>query len=89
MSEEPFKNREIIEMFNDVKQKLDDIVIQTTKHNGRMTTVERNQAYAAGGISVLTLIVIPMLAWAMWTLANISDIVHNSVDQAVSAYHIK
>lgn len=39
--EEPYKNREIDEKFNDIMEKLEKIEMQTTKHNGRMTRVER------------------------------------------------
>ena len=39
--ETEYSNREIDSKFNDVHEKLDLILIQTTKHNGRMTRVER------------------------------------------------
>jgi len=41
MEEEPYKNREIDEKFNDIMKELKEIKIQTTKHNGRMQKVER------------------------------------------------
>lgn len=41
MPDEPFKNREILEMFGDVKKTLGEIKEQTTKTNGRVTRLER------------------------------------------------
>lgn len=41
MSEEDYSNREIDSMFTSVHEKLDLILAQTTKHNGRLTKVER------------------------------------------------
>ena len=39
--EQPYRNREIDEKFNDIKDALTRIEIQTTKHNGRMSKLER------------------------------------------------
>lgn len=36
MSEEPYKNREIDEMFRDIDEKLDRIEAQTTATNGKV-----------------------------------------------------
>lgn len=88
MPDEPFKNREILEMFSDVKKDLKEIKVQTTMHNGRMTKVERWQAYMSGGMTVLTVIVVPILGWALWVLSNIQGQVHSAVDEALSAYEI-
>lgn len=88
MPEEPFKNREILEMFRDVKKDLETITVQTTKTNGRVTTIERWQYMFMGGIGVLTFIVVPLLAWALVTLSNIQETIHRSVDEALQAYDI-
>lgn len=88
MTEEPFKNREIVEMFGEVKTGLSKIEVQTTMHNGRMSKMEKWQAYMTGAFSVLTIVVVPLLSWALWVLANIQGQVHGAVDQALSAYNI-
>ena len=75
-------------MFGDVKKDLTDIKIQTTMHNGRMSKMELRQAHISGGMSVLILIVVPILGWALWVLANIQGQVHNAVDDALSAYNL-
>lgn len=36
-----YSNREIDHMVEDIHKKLDLILVQTTKHNGRLTKVER------------------------------------------------
>ena len=39
--EQPYANREIDEMMRDIKDSLSRIEVQTTKHNGRLSKVER------------------------------------------------
>lgn len=39
--ENPYSNRELDHKFNDIHDKLDLILVQTTKHNGRLSKVER------------------------------------------------
>lgn len=88
MPEEPFKNREILEMFGDVQRGISRIEAQTTKTNGRVNSLEKWRYISMGGISVLTTIVVPILAWALWILVNIQTQVHTAVDDALSAYNI-
>lgn len=89
MPEEPFKNREIVEMFNDLKESNKRIEDQVKVTNGRVTQLERWKYIGMGATSVLTLIVVPILAWALWVLVNIQGQVHNAVDDALSAYNIE
>lgn len=84
----PYQNREIKEMFGDVVARCTRIETQTTMHNSRMTKLEKAQAYMTGAVSVLTVIVIPILAWALLTLVNINDTIHKAVDQALSIYTV-
>lgn len=76
----------------DVRGSLARIEMQTTKHNGRMTSIERWQYMFIGGIGVLTVIVVPLLVWALSVLSNIDGRIQEStqraVDQALSAYDI-
>lgn len=88
MKEIPYKNREIDEMFSDIKESLTRIEDQTTKHNGRMSSIEKKQYIEMGAMSVITTILVPILAWALLVLVNIKETVHSSVDQALSAYNI-
>lgn len=37
------------------------ILIQTTKHNGRMSKLERWQSYVTGAVAVLTVLVLPIV----------------------------
>lgn len=46
--EAPFSNREIREMFDDIKGDLSDIKVQTTKTNGRVTSLELSRAEQDG-----------------------------------------
>lgn len=42
MTDAPYSKRELDEKFNHILAELSEIKIQTTKHNGRMSKVERN-----------------------------------------------
>jgi hypothetical protein len=93
MPEEPFRNREILEMFADVKKDLLEIFEQTSATNGSIADINRwrermNGAVAASGV-FMTVVVIPILAWSIYTLTNIDRVIHKSVDEALSAYEVK
>ena len=83
-----YTKRELDHMFGDVHSKLDLILVQTTKHNGRMTKMERWQSYIQGALAVLGIIVIPLLGWVMFRMVNIDKDIALGVDKALSAYEV-
>lgn len=68
---------------------LEKILIQTTTTNGRVTALEKWQYTSMGAVGVLSIIVVPILCWALWVLVNIQGQVHNAVDDALQAYDIE
>lgn len=52
--------------------------------NKRISRNELNIAFAQGGLAVVMIIVLPMLAWALWTLVNIPQQINETVNKAVS-----
>lgn len=88
MNDEPYRNREIDEMFGDIKGSMSRIETQTTRTNGRVTELEKWKYAGMGATGVLTAVVVPILAWALWVLVNIQTQVHQAVDDALSAYEI-
>lgn len=48
-----YSKREIDEKFKDIKDSLDRIEFQTTKHNGRLTKVERYMYTVIGAITII------------------------------------
>lgn len=86
--EQDFTNREINEMFNDIRSSMTRIENQTTKTNGRVGEMEKWRSFITGAVAVLVTLVVPILAWAIWTLANLNHIIHQTVDEALSAYDI-
>lgn len=88
MNDIPYSNREIEEKWNEITASLDRIERQTTAINGRVSKNEQWRYIMMGGITVLTTIVVPLLGWALYVLANIQVQVYKSVDQALSTYNI-
>ncbi len=76
------------EKFNDQNLVLEQIREQTTRHNGRMSSIEKWQYITMGATSVITVVIVPILAWALWVLVNIDSKVHGAVDSALAAYNI-
>lgn len=89
MPEEPFKNREILEMVTDVRGSLQRIEVQTSVTNGRVSKLENWRWFITGGMTIITVVVIPILAWALWVLINIPSQIHAGVNEALSAYDIQ
>jgi len=72
----------------DVKDSLKLILEQTTKHNGRMTKVEAWKNVMIGGLAVLTVIVLPLLGWALTQLVNVDSRVQAGTRTAIEAYNL-
>lgn len=88
MTDTPYQNREIKEMFGDMEKALGRIEAQTTATNGRVSKLENWKYFISGGMSIITVIVVPLLAWALYVLVNIQGQVHSAVDEALAAYNI-
>ena len=86
--EPDYSNREISAMFHEVKEIVTRVEDQTKKTNGRVTELEKGRWIAIGAMMVITLMIIPILSWALYTLVNIKETVHSSVDEALSAYEV-
>lgn len=73
-------------------QKADSIETQTKKTNGSVADInrwrERMNGMGAASAVFMTLIVMPILVWSIVTLVNIKETIHQSIDDALSAYEI-
>ena len=114
MSESPFKNREVKELFKAADERadafhdklmermnvfetnttdsLDRIEQQTIATNGKVADINKWRERANGaGIAVsifMSVIVMPILAWSIFTLVNVDSAIDSAVDKALSAYEI-
>lgn len=88
-SDAPFTNREIREMFKDMTEGMSRIEGQTTKTNGRVTSLEKWMYTCVGGLSVISIVLIPLFTWMLNSVADIDTRIQGAVDDALSAYNIE
>lgn len=87
-----YSKRELDHMFDDIKQDLKLILGQTTLHNGRMSKLEKYQAYTQGALAVLGIFVVPVLGWIVYqvvSFGNLDDRISVGIDKALSEYEVK
>lgn len=92
MDEKPYLNREIDEFMRDMRESNQRIETGVSYTNGKVGEIniwrERvNGALLASG-AFMTLIVMPILGWAIYVLVNIDSSINASVQQSLSAYNI-
>lgn len=85
----PYTNRELREKWHDIANDLQNIILQTTKTNGRVTLLEQWKYVGMGATGVLSFLVIPILIWALSILVNMDSRIQSSVDRALSAYEVQ
>ena len=73
MQEEHYTKSEINLMHKPMDEKLDKILVQTTKHNGRMDKVEKRQYGFTVGLTVVVVILLPLLVWALNTIVDLKS----------------
>lgn len=95
MSEKPFSNREIKSMFTRINEILkghgdthDEILAQVKITNGKVMKNTAWRWYTAGGLAVITTILLPLIFWSVSTISSMDSNVHNAVQEALTAYDI-
>lgn len=93
MDDAPYTNREIREKWHDIANDLGAILTQTTKTNGSIAEINRWRERVNGGAMVASIfmgaIVMPILAWSIYTLVHINGIINSAVHDALQAYNIE
>lgn len=84
----PYTNRELREKWHDLANSLQRIELQTTTTNGRVDSLENWKYMVLGAMGVLSMVVIPILAWAIGTLVSIDSRIQTAIDKSLSAYDI-
>lgn len=88
----PYTNREQREWRHDTANSLQRIELQTTKTNGSVADLNRWRERMNGGAMVagvfMTIVVMPILCWAIYVLVNLPHTIDDSVQKALQAYDI-
>lgn len=63
-----YSNRELDEKFNGLHDKLDMIHDQVKTTNGRVRALEKWRSFITGGLTVLSIIVVPILLFVITSL---------------------
>jgi uncharacterized membrane protein (DUF106 family) len=84
----PFTNREITEKWNDLSETLERIESQTAKTNGRVSALEKWMYVAIGGMSVISVVLVPLFGWMLKSVANTDDKIQQAVQETLQAYDI-
>jgi len=61
---------------------------QTVKINGTVAELQKWKYISMGAVMVLSILVVPLLSWALYTLANINVDIQRAVDEALEDYEI-
>lgn len=68
--DEPYRNRELDQIFDDIQKTLIRIETQTTRTNGRVSSLEGWRQYIVGAVSVLVIVVVPVLGVLAWQVVQ-------------------
>lgn len=81
-----YSKREIDHAFEDIAGKLKLILDQTTKHNGRMTSLERWRSYTTGAMAVIIALILPILGWSLYQIANLDKNIDDHITKGLTRY---
>lgn len=73
----------------EMKDTQKETLAQVKYTNGRVTELEKWKFFISGGMTVITVIVLPLLGWALYTLSNIDTQIDNGIKSALSSYDIE
>ena len=59
--EKPYQKREIDEFMRDIKEALERIEAQTTRTNGRVSSLEIWRGFITGGLVIIGVVLLPIL----------------------------
>lgn len=89
MEPTPYSNREIAEMFQDVRATLARIEGQTTKTNGRVNVLEGWRNWINGGMAAFAIILVPIFGWMLFKLVTLDSVVQTAVAAQLNNYVVK
>lgn len=83
-----YSNRELEHYFKDFGDTLKRIENQTTATNGKVADIQRWRERTTGAAGVVLIVVVPLLAWGLYKVANIKDEIQRGVSAELSKYDV-
>jgi hypothetical protein len=78
--------------YADIKDSLTRIESQTTLTNGKVAALQRWKEQWVGAVKAIgifgTIIIVPLVSWAFYTIAHLDDRVDSGIKEALSDYEV-
>lgn len=85
--EQPFKNREITQMFDEVTETLKRIETQTTNTNGKVAEIQKWRERVNGGVLVAVFVLPTFFTVIGWMAYQITTF-DKQIQEALSVYEV-
>lgn len=84
-----YTDREIDNFHREIKEALSRIEEQTKATNGAVARIQKWKERVTGASGVILIVVLPLLSWGLYQIANIDDKVEEGIFKELSKYSIE
>lgn len=97
MEEKDYSNREIDAMFTALQNSLDrienkilpEIIGHVKTTNGKVASIQRFKERTIGGVIVISIVVLPLLSWGLYQIANLDERIRTGISIELEKYEVR